>query len=143
MYGRLIILLSILLLVGCSRWGGSNPVGVTGGMDSGYEEGSLEQTNPIDHSQELIGTWEGEYRDEVTVRTVLQFTLDYRVYRELYFNNEFDRSEYGTYSIDGNELILYFEYETREYIFTVHDNKLYLTSMNGAGTILLNRKEDL
>ena len=62
------------------------------------------------------------------------------MYREIYVDDQFYSSWSGTYEIEGGLLTLNFEYETSVYTFTILDNKLYLTDMSGAGTLVLTRE---
>jgi hypothetical protein len=57
------IFLAMLFMAGCANWGGNNPVGVTGGSESGYGESSDLNLPPSGSqpSGQLVGTWRHDY----------------------------------------------------------------------------------
>jgi hypothetical protein len=136
-----VIIVSLLMLLGCSQWGGSDPVGVTGGGDSGYGESTGKDIS-IDYAKLIIGSWENEeIVEDQTVRTVVTFAINKNVQKLIYVDTYQEDYMYGTYEIKGNVLTVVLQNETRVMRFSIRDNKLYLTDVDDDETTVFTRVE--
>jgi hypothetical protein len=130
-----VILVSFLILIGCSQWGGSNPVGVTGGSESGYGATAGEDVS-IDYVQSIIGTWENEeFVEGQTVRTVVIFGANKNVSISRYVNGSNYDYMNGTYQINGSVLTLMISGETLVLTCSIRGNKLYTTDDEGVTVV--------
>jgi hypothetical protein len=120
-----VILILFMLLLSCSQWGGSNPVGVTGGSNSGY--GENEASTPANSQQLLIGIWKNTNQEDAEDYTILTFHASAQIIYTIYQNgNVYDYFQ-GTYSVNGTILQVHIGEEILTYTFYIQNDKLYLT----------------
>jgi hypothetical protein len=102
------ILLTVLLLVGCARWGGNNPVGVTGGSEEGYGEfKDLGIISSSGSSAQLVGTWRHDYGGGDY--EILEIQSNGRFQISVYDNNNLELEYSGNYTVSGNTITLWIE----------------------------------
>jgi hypothetical protein len=128
MHRILFLLLFPFLGVYCSQWGGSNPVGVTGGSDAGY--GDNVTNSSVDDQQILIGNWKYTYKIYPNYYTILSFYINNQARRTYFQNGQVYTSHTGTFEVSGRLLYIYMENEMSVYRFYIMSNKLFLTTGN-------------
>jgi len=139
MVKQFVCIVSFLLLLGCSQWGGSNPVGVTGGSNSGYGGETSQIDISVDYSQLIIGTWRAvETSTEGTTTTTITFDEDNEVNININ-DNGYNDYLYGTYTLNANRLTLLIDGETIIMTCSIRGDKLYITSELFGGTLVLTR----
>jgi uncharacterized protein (TIGR03066 family) len=139
MYKQFVCIVSFLVLLGCSQWGGSNPIGVTGGGNSGYGGETSQIDITVDYSQLIIGTWRSvETSTEGTTTTTMTFEADNEVYININ-DNGYNDYYYGTYTLNGNVLTLLINGDTITSTCTISNDKLYITIEEFGGTLVLTR----
>jgi len=120
------LLLFAVLSIYCSQWGGSNPVGVTGGSSTGY--GDQSNNIPYDNLSLLVGSWKSIDDIESFEYIVFTFYANSQVKITLKSKtSEDDFSYWGSYEVNMDELILSIEDDTVVYSFFIVNDILYLT----------------
>ena len=124
---KFIILFSTALLIsliftGCSGWGGNNPVGVTGGSEQGYGQGTGAGENL---TILLIGTWRHDYSSHEYTTITFSSNGDWD-YKHYYYDNLYDH-DVGTYSVSGNKITITEEGYSVTVTFSINGNELTLT----------------
>lgn len=117
------VLLILLIFTGCSNWGGNNPVGVTGGSEQGYGQGTGagENINIL-----LIGTWRHDYYSNHYEIITLSSngTWDYKEY----YYDILNEHEFGAFSVSGNTITVIMEGEEPFTVeFSINGDELTLT----------------
>lgn len=120
---KLILVLTFALLA-CSKWGGNNPVGVTGGVTAWQ---NLSSGNDGSSTSSLIGSWR---YDSDNYYEILTFYSDgnFSIYINDYGNEE---TLNGTFSVSGNQLDIYINGIKITFTFSINGNVLTLVNADG------------
>ena len=105
------VVLILLFIIGCANWGGNNPLGVTGGSESGYGKNQdLNLPAPqMGGDQNIVGSWRNntgvgaENYEIITFKSNGEFEI--RIYEDGIFQFGFG----GDYTVSGNQITLYYE----------------------------------
>lgn len=133
--------LSSVLSIQCSKLGGTDPVGVTGGSDSGYGifndiwrtgsgSGNGSGVNP-----NLVGSWRHEYAGDDYETITFYSNGSFQI---SYFQEGFSGTIDGTYSVSGNQITLYIEGETIIITYSLSGDELTLF-LQGEGSVVYYR----
>lgn len=123
-----IVVFSFVMLA-CSKWGGDNPIGVTGGVAGWQDAGS--EKNGENFVSALLGNW----RHNISNNSYQIITLSPNGRFLLYSNDSNDVETFsGTYSVFGNKLNLLFTEENIIFTYSLNDDELILTNSDGERT---------
>jgi len=116
--------LFIFLLIGCARWGGDNPLGITGGSDQGYG-----QNNDLNLS------------DTSAVKTIDPLLLDTWYRYNYYMIGAITFNANGTFNAAGDIIISHNQYINGTYFTSGYTITFNLNRVSHTGTYFINEIE--
>jgi hypothetical protein len=117
-------------VLGCSQWSGDNPVGVSGGGESGY--GKTINTDQM----VIVGVWrDTNNANEISYRQYT-FNANMTYNYQLIFENIIYDEETGVYEMRGDILLMYSGMHTSEYRIFLSGNQMILESSDDYQLIL-------
>ena len=132
------ILLSVLIVVaifsGCGNITGYDPVGVLGGSDRGYgnEYTSKLGGSDVPATSSILGTWRADYGagDYDIISFLSNGNVTWRIYENYSLSYNFS----GTFSVSGNQIIMYINGTQLIMTYVINGNNLTLT-YQGVSTV--------
>jgi hypothetical protein len=120
----IISLFFTILIIGCAQWGGDNPLGITGGSEEGYGQGSdLNLPDPSGGSNSnLVGSWRYNYPDSYDYMT-WTFNANGNLEVRYHLDGE-DFSLFGTYSTSGNAITINLFQEPVDGTYSINGDQL-------------------
>jgi hypothetical protein len=110
----------LLVVLGCSQWNNEDPVGISGGGESGYGKATMTT------EQSIVGVWRDTNIGNADSYHQYIFNADMTYNYKYYYNGFINNDINGTYQVRGDILYLYLgDYEI-EYKIILSLNQLTL-----------------